>query len=123
MIQHQPDPNAACFVPIPGSIARLQIDGQDVGSIVVKGCVSTWTHGTFTPGDSFSKYATLFGRWSLLMHDDEDRPLHPSASTALADAEREIDALHVKLYYPQANVWQSVRQLNIDGETAEWKVI
>ena len=119
MIQDKPD--ASNFVPVAGTVARLHIDGREVGSIIVGGINSTWTYGQFTPGDCFAEFATLFGRWSLLMHEDEDRPLHPTASTALADAERQMDSLHVKLHFPDAGVWQLVRQLNIDGQTIEWK--
>ena len=122
MIPDEPTPDAINFIPTAGTVARLHIDDIDVGSIIVSGCDSTWTHGTFSPGAAFSRFAPIFGQWSLLMHDDEDRPLHPTASTALADAERQMDALHVKLHFPDLDVWQIVRQLNIDGKTAEWKV-
>lgn len=120
MIEHTPRVSGS-FLPMPGSIARLHIDGQEVGVIVVRGSDSTWCYGTFTPGQRFAPYASLFGAWSLLMHEDEDRPLHPTAQQALNDAERKMDQLHARIHFPDQNHWQRVRQINIDGTDIEWR--
>ncbi|HEX8911879.1 MAG TPA: hypothetical protein VF796_05935 [Humisphaera sp.] len=116
---HTPKP----FIPPTGAAAHLHIDGKLVGTIEVTGWDSTWTHGRFTPTDGFAPYATVFGRWSLLMHEDEHAPLHGAAQAALADTERQIDMLHVRVYFPKEDQWHEVRQLNIDGGTVEWKEV
>lgn len=116
-----PPAGNASFVPPRGAQAELHIDGRHVGQIEVVGWHSTYTHGRFTPGEAFAPYAALFGRWSLLMHEDETRPLHATASSALAEAERDIDTLHVRIYFPKQDRWVDVRQVNIDGDLVEWK--
>lgn len=113
----------ANFVPPHGTVGRLLINRKDVGAVVVHGCDSTWAHGKFTPEVGFSEFAILFGQWSLLMHEDEHAPLHKAASEALADAERLMDALHIEIHYPEQDIRQHVRELNIDGENAEWKQV
>lgn len=100
---------------------RLHLEGKDVGSIVVGGNDSAWTYGQFTPAEGFAAFASLFGRWSLIMHEDEDRPLHPSAQEVLNDAERRMDSLHAKIYFLEQDVWQRVRQISIDGNDVEWR--
>jgi hypothetical protein len=57
------------------------------------------------------------------MHEDEDRPLHPTAQQALSDLERAMDRLHAKIYFPERDIWQKVRQINIDGNDVEWRVV
>lgn len=111
------------FIPSPGSHARLIINGSEVGDVVVRGWDSSWAFGTFTPSDGFSKYAQVFGVWSLLMHNDEDAPLHETASAALAEAERQMDALHAEIHFVDRNFKMPIGQLNIDGELIEWKTL
>ncbi|QOV87668.1 hypothetical protein [Humisphaera borealis] len=111
------------FIPPAGTQACLIINGTDVGRIVVKGWESSWAFGTFTPLAAFSEYAPLFGVWSLLMHDDEHAPLHETASAALAEAERKMDALHAEVHFPDRDLRVPVGQLNIDGELIEWKML
>lgn len=118
--EDHPAKRPAAFVPPPGTTARLHLNGRDVGGIVVEGWRDGGTVGRFAPGEAFSPFANLFGRWSLLMHEDEDRPLHAVAQSALADAERQMDALHVRVHYPDPDVWVDVRQVNIDGTMVEW---
>ncbi len=105
------------FIPPHGTTARLLINGKDVGSLIVHGYDSTWSHGKFSPD------ALFFGQWSLLMHEDEHAPLHRETSAALAEAERQMDALHIEIHYPEHNIRQHVGSLNIDGDTAEWKQV
>ena len=111
------------YVPPIGACARLLINGNDVGQIVVQGWDSSWAFGRFSPHDSFSQYAPVFGLWSLLMHDDEESPLHETASAALADAERQMDALHAEVLFAEHDLRIPVGQLNIDGELVEWKML
>jgi tetrahydromethanopterin S-methyltransferase subunit G len=121
MITHDAHPPRPDFVPAKGMQARLHIDGQDVGAIVVGGSDSSWIFGIFTPCEGFGAVASLFGAWSLLMHDDEDQPLHPTAQQALNEAERRMDQLHARIHFPEQDVWQRVRQINIDGQDIEWR--
>ena len=109
------------FVPMKGTRARLLLDGREVGGIVVAGGDSHNWYGTFTPGEPFAEFAPLFGRWSLLMHEDEGAPLHRAAAAALADAERQMDALHVEVHYVDADVRHPVREVSIDGGVVEWR--
>ena len=98
------------------------INGTDVGSLVVQRIDSSWVFGRFTPAPSFSTYAPLFGIWSLLMHDDEDAPLHETASRELNEAERKMDALHIEARFVDQGATITVGQLNIDGDLVEWKM-
>src|SRR5438105_870997 len=82
------------FLPMPGMKGHLHLDGREVGVIAVSGCDAALHYGRFMPGEGFAEFASLFGRWSLLMHDDEDRPLHPTAQEALTDLERAMGNLH-----------------------------
>jgi hypothetical protein len=123
VIQDQSAQPRRNFIPPHGTIARLHIDRVDVGSVVVEGFDSPWSFGRFTPSSGFAHFANFFGQWSLLMHEDEQFPLHKATSAALAEAERQMDALHIEIHYPEHNIQQSVRELNIDGNTAEWRQV
>lgn len=116
--QHSPQ----TFLPPIDAVARLVINGTDVGSIHVQRTDSSWVFGRFTPAPSFSTYAPIFGVWSLLMHDDEDAPLHETASKALNAAERQMDALHIEARFINHGVTIKIGQLNIDGDLVEWKM-
>jgi hypothetical protein len=121
VIPDKPQPHGDGGAPPVGSTGRLHLDGRDVGEIVVERWDASWTYGRFTPNDAFASFATLFGRWSLLMHEDEGEPLHQAASAALAEAERQMDALHARVHFPGTGAWRVARQINIDGGTVEWK--
>ena len=102
--------------------AVLYLEGQDVGTIVVKGRDSSGGFGDFTPNAHFSTYAPAYGLWSLLMHADEDgSKLSPAASSELASAESALDAIKARLFFPAQTRWVEVAQLTIDGELLEWR--
>ena len=104
--------------------ARLFLNDQDVGTVAVHGTESSWGFGEFHPNDKFSEFATIFGRWSLLMHADDDQK-NPSeaALEELRKAECAIDLLRAKLFMIESKEWRQIRQVNIDGKLIEWKVI
>jgi hypothetical protein len=104
-----------------GTRAVLHLNGTGVGDITVTGWDASWTYGHFAPGEAFGQFATIFGRWSLLMHEDEHEPLSHAASEALRDAERLMDTVHARVYFPDEDSWHEVAQLNIDGGLIEWK--
>ncbi len=106
-----------------GDHATLYLNGKAVGAIRVKGWDASWTYGQFEPCEAFGPFATLFGRWSLIMHEDESEPLNPAAAQALREAEAAMDALHARVYFPDKQSWHEVAQLNIDGGTIEWKEV
>jgi len=79
--------------------ARLLIQGQYVGDVVVQGSDASWGYGQFRPRPEFGQFATLFGTWSLLMHADEQDPvLSPAASEELRQVEYQIDQLKAQLH-------------------------
>ncbi|HEY7090117.1 MAG TPA: hypothetical protein VH518_18615 [Tepidisphaeraceae bacterium] len=103
--------------------ARLYLNGKEVGGVALKSLADSWGFGEFTPNAAFGEFATLFGKWSLLMHaDDDEKKLSEEASDELRRAEFEIDALRAKLLVNETNEWVDVSQLNIDGPLIEWKV-
>lgn len=106
---------------VRGTRGELHLNGRRVGDISVAGWDASWTFGRFEPGDDFSAFAPVFGRWSLLMHEDEAEPLSRAASEELRDAEREMDAIRARVFFPADGIWHDVAQLNIDGELIEWK--
>lgn len=106
-----------------GTRATLHLNGTAVGSIQIKGFDTSWTYGHFEPLDGFAAFAPVFGRWSLLMHDDEHRPLDGAAAIELRETEREMDALRARVYFPDDDTWHEVAQLNIDGTLIEWKEV
>lgn len=106
-----------------GARATLHLNGTPVGSIRVKGFDTSWTYGHFEPHDAFAAFAPVFGRWSLLMHDDEHKALDGAAAIELRETEREMDALHARVYFPDDDSWHEVAQLNIDGTLIEWKEV
>jgi hypothetical protein len=64
--------------------------------------------------------APVFGRWSLLMHaDDDQRRLTREALIELREAENAIDQLHAALQEDERPAHE-IRQLNIDGPLIEW---
>ena len=102
--------------------ARLYLDDVFVGTVTLRGAEHSWRYGTFRPGEGFAAFATLFGRWSLLIHaDDRSDRLSPAAAEELRDVEYAIDHVRAMLYWPGLDQWVPVLQLNIDGELIEWK--
>jgi hypothetical protein len=106
-----------------GTHATLHLNGSAVGAITVQGQDTSWTYGEFHPVAAFGQFAPIFGRWSLLMHDDEQLPLSIAAAYELREAEKAMDLLRVRVYFPEDNVWHDVAQLNIDGTLIEWKEV
>ena len=74
------------------------------------------------PRPEFTKYAPLFGQWSLMMHaDGADEPLSQTARDELRSIEYKIDRLTGRLHYVESDTWVRCAQLNIDGRLIEWK--
>ena len=102
--------------------AKLYINDEPVGEVLVQRIGPSWSHGQFHPGEAFSRFAPLFGRWSLLMHGGGHyERLSKAAGDSLRQAEFEIDRLHAKLHLLAGNEWVTCAQLNIDGPMIEWK--
>ena len=102
--------------------ATLYINDAPVGEVVVKRVGASWSHGDFRPNKAFTRFAPLFGEWSLLMHaDGAYERLSKAASDELRQVEFQLDRLHAKLQFPESGEWVSCSQLNIDGEMIEWK--
>src|SRR4051794_27109010 len=81
-----------------GARGVLHLNGARVGEIVVYGWDASWTYGRFTPLDGFGRFAPIFGRWSLLMHADEQEPLSRAASEELREAEQQMDAVKARAF-------------------------
>ncbi len=93
-----------------------------VGTVEIHSEENSWHFGVFTPHADFTPFAPLFGRWSLLMHADEDADrLTDAASDELRQTEIEIDRLCAKLRIPATDQWRDLQQINIDGELIDWK--
>lgn len=102
--------------------AELFINGRFVGRVLVKGEQNSWHFGEFEPNADFAPFAPVFGRWSLLMHADEDSDrLTDAASQELRETEIELDRLRSRLFIPSTGEWKEICQVNIDGELIEWK--
>jgi hypothetical protein len=109
-------------MPFPRVHAELFINGQFVGNVLVKGEHNSWHFGEFTPNANFTPFAPVFGRWSLLMHADEDSDrLTAAASDELRETEIELDRLDARLFIPATGKWMNICQVNIDGELIDWK--
>ncbi|MDB5322497.1 MAG: hypothetical protein JWN40_4128 [Phycisphaerales bacterium] len=103
--------------------AELFLNGRLVGTVQFKGEANSWHFGVFTPHADFTPFAPVFGRWSLLMHADEDSDrLTDAASDELRQTEIEIDRLCAKLHIPATDEWCELKQINIDGELIDWKI-
>ncbi|HTW94741.1 MAG TPA: hypothetical protein VMD30_08115, partial [Tepidisphaeraceae bacterium] len=76
----------------------LHLNGEPVGIVTAQRVSSAWSFGEFEPFESFSKFAPLFGAWSLIMHDDDGRnSTSEAALQELRRVEREIDNLKIIL--------------------------
>jgi hypothetical protein len=103
---------------------RLFLRKKDVGEVRARGTADSWSFGDFEPNKDFSEFATLFGSWSLLMHaEEDDAKLSEAARDELRRAERAIDSLRARIYFPESDEWIEVVQLNIDGKMIEWKAM
>jgi len=101
-------------------VRRLILNGLDVGKVEVLCDDGPWRFGRFEPGENFGDFAPFFGRWSLLMHADDDRRrLTREAAIELREIESEIDGLHAALQDNGRPAFE-IRQLNIDGPLIEW---
>jgi hypothetical protein len=109
-------------VQYPSEPVRLFLNNKHVGDIRVRGRESSWGFGEFSPNERFSEFATIFGRWSLLLHAaDDEHNLPAAASDELRRAEYDMDALRAKLFLEKSKEWRDITQLNIDGRLVEWK--
>jgi hypothetical protein len=104
------------------AVAKLYINGDHVGDVAVQGTEGSWSHGHFRPREEFSKFAPLFGRWSLMMHaGGVYEPLTAAASAELRLVECGIDRLKARLAFEASGTHVACAQLNIDGPLIEWK--
>jgi hypothetical protein len=82
----------------PGSQADLLLNGTAVGTVLVRGCHSSWGFGYFEPTSCFAQFASTFGTWSLLMHaDEESDEISPDAADELRKVEETLDQVHAEL--------------------------
>jgi hypothetical protein len=106
---------------VPGISAELLLDGVVAGKVTVQGISDSWGHGLFEPAPGFTRFAPLFGSWSLLMHADEDSD---KMSNDLADELRTIESDMARLRAAFRAADREELQLalvNIDGPLIEWK--
>jgi hypothetical protein len=105
-----------------GAKAKLYLNDECVGDVDVVSSSTSWGFGHFRPNETFSKFATVFGRWSLLLHaQDATERMDKAALDALRDAEQAMDSLRARLLDPMKQAWYPIGQLNIDGPLLEWK--
>jgi hypothetical protein len=104
------------------SQAHLILDGNAVGLVTYRGSSDSWSYGDFEPAPEFSRFAPLFGSWSLLIHaEDDETSQSPAASEELREAEVAIDALRAELRWVDKAESTRLSQVNIDGRLIEWK--
>jgi hypothetical protein len=101
--------------------AILYLNDKYVGRVKVHGWETSWGYGDFEPNEDFAPFAPIFGRWSLLMHEDEGERLTPDASEELQQAEVVLDTLRARLHFAAVDEWMELGQVNIDGPLIEWK--
>src|SRR5688572_11734438 len=99
---------------------HLYLDRCFVGDVAVRRRADAWGLGEFRPAPGFSRFAPLYGAWSLLMHADGDGRLSPEAADELRKTERTMDRIHAEILLDERHEWRRVRQLNIDGPMIEW---
>jgi hypothetical protein len=106
-----------------GNHARLIINGKHVGRVRVRSFADSWGFGDFQPGEAFAEFAPLFGKWSLLIHaDDDQRRLSQATSDELRRVELALDGLRCSLVFDDLDHVLDLRQLNIDGPLIDWKL-
>src|SRR5688500_6078377 len=100
--------------------AKLYIDDDYVGDVVLQGMEDSWSHGEFQPGPAFAKFAPLFVRWSAVMHaGGAYEPISEAASTELRRVEYGLDRLRSALHFEDTGRWVRCAQLNIDRPMIE----
>jgi hypothetical protein len=99
--------------------ARLYLNGEAVGTVEAEGSTVSWGFGHFAPDEAFSKFAPLFGAWSLLIHEEDDQASE-EALMELRGAELAIDALRAELLWTDTQQRTRIRQVTIDGGLIEW---
>src|SRR4051812_37557813 len=96
--------------------AKLHLNDREVGAVEIKGSDNSWGYGEFRPLPTFAEFAPIFGRWSILMHADEDaEKLSAAASEELRQAEYAMDKLRAKLFLEEVGEWRGVTQGDKDG--------
>jgi hypothetical protein len=102
--------------------AILLLNGEPVGVVHHKTWDASWYFADFEPYETFSRYAPVFGTWSLLMHaeDGSDR-LSRDAAEELARAEAALDAIKAQLVFLEEEAPVNIAQLTIDQDKLEWK--
>jgi hypothetical protein len=100
--------------------ARLYINDDHVGDVIVQGTDGSWSYGEFQPRQAFAPFAPLFGEWSFMMHAcGAYQPLDDAVRAELRRVECGIDRLQARLDFRDRCV--TCVQLNIDGPLIEWK--
>ncbi len=104
--------------------AHLYLNDKPVGAIAASHADNSWTFGEFTPSDSFTEFAPLFGQWSLLVHaDDDDAPLSTAAAEELRSTEQALHRINARIFIPATGEWRELAAVNIDGSMIEWKEV
>lgn len=106
-----------------GTRADLYLNARNVGVLTVNTYREGWTFARFDPNPNFSEFASLFGGWSLFMHEDAEESLNRWAAEELHRVEMAIDSLHVGVKIEGTGDWHPVAQINIDGSLVEWKEV
>jgi hypothetical protein len=102
--------------------AELYLNGAFVGDVEVVRTEESWSYGRFQPARAFAEFAAPFVRWSHLMQGQgKYERLSESVGGALRRLEIEIDRLRAQLHFVERDIWVPCLQLNIDGESIEWK--
>jgi hypothetical protein len=102
--------------------AQLHMNETLVGEIDVRGWEGAWGFGEFRPGPGFAPFAPLYGRWSLLMHADDDADkIDPATAEELREVEQAQYKIHAKLHLPGTGEWRNISLIIIDGPLIEWK--
>jgi hypothetical protein len=101
---------------------ELYLDGHAVGSVVAESDGGSWKFGRFTPSDAFSRFAPIFGTWSLFVHEDQERDRQsPEALAELRAAETAIDSLKAEILWHLSQERTPLVELIIDGSLIEWR--
>lgn len=104
--------------------ARLFINDTEVGSVALRHSADSWGMGDFVPNDAFTRFAPLFGAWSLIMHEDDGGGrIDAAILEELHRAEAALDKLRVKLRRTDRDEWIDVDQVVIDGPMIEWRIM
>jgi hypothetical protein len=102
--------------------AQLYLNGVLVGTVKSEGSESSWGFGQFTPAPEFERFATIFGAWSILIHEEEDRRASREALEELNAAEKAIDAIKAEMLWLDTQERIHLGMITIDGPLIEWKM-